>query len=111
MKPVTEDALRAFIQQAFQNDEDSEVIEPQTDLFSLLDSLQVLRTVLHIEQEFGVTVSDGELTAENLGSISRIVAFVVRKQREPKGAVPPVTKDGSSMSWEPNRELGLPLKP
>jgi acyl carrier protein len=46
------------------------------DLFAILDSLQVLRTVVWIEEQFGVKVTDGDLTAENLGTVARVAAFI-----------------------------------
>jgi acyl carrier protein len=51
---------------------------PADDLFGLLDSLQVLRTVAWVEETFGVKVGDADLTAENLGTVGRIAAFVAR---------------------------------
>jgi hypothetical protein len=51
---------------------------PADDLFALLDSLQVLRTVAWVEETFGVKIGDADLTAENLGTVSRIAAFVAR---------------------------------
>lgn len=49
------------------------------DLFSLLDSLQVLRLVVWIEEQFGVKVGDGDLTAENLGTVGRVSAFIASR--------------------------------
>jgi acyl carrier protein len=50
------------------------------DLLALLDSLQVLRLVQHLEALYGVQVTDDELTAENLGSVEKMAAFVARKR-------------------------------
>jgi len=46
------------------------------DLFALLDSLQVLRLVVWIEEQFGVKVGDADLTADNLGTVARVAAFI-----------------------------------
>jgi acyl carrier protein len=49
------------------------------DLFALLDSLQVLRLVVWVEEQFCVAVGDGDLTADNLGTVGRVAAFVARR--------------------------------
>jgi acyl carrier protein len=49
----------------------------------VLDSLQILRMVLHLESSFSIKVTDGELTPENLGSVAKIAAFVDRKRQTP----------------------------
>jgi acyl carrier protein len=49
------------------------------DLLHLLNSLQILRTVMELETMFGIKVDNSELAPENLGTIDNIVAFVLRK--------------------------------
>jgi acyl carrier protein len=49
-------------------------------LLTILDSLQLLRLVVQLEPWFGVQVLDSELTPENLGTVDRMAAFVVRKR-------------------------------
>jgi acyl carrier protein len=50
------------------------------DLLLLLDSLHLLRMVLELESRYGVSIDNSELTPENLGTVSRISAFVDRKR-------------------------------
>lgn len=50
------------------------------DLFLLLDSLDVIRLVTQLEKTYRVEIGDDELTAENIGSISRIASFLERKR-------------------------------
>ncbi len=45
----------------------------------ILDSLGVLDVVTFIEQDFGVTIDDEELTPEHFHSIHTIADFVVSK--------------------------------
>jgi acyl carrier protein len=45
----------------------------------IIDSTGVLELVGYIEESFGVSVDDDELTPENLGSVDNIVAYIVRK--------------------------------
>lgn len=46
----------------------------------IIDSTGVLEVVGFLEDEFGITVQDGEMVPGNLDSVSRIVAFVERKR-------------------------------
>ncbi len=74
-----EQGIRAFVIEAFLNEEQATELRNSDSLFDLLDSLQVLRLVLRLEPLFGVTVADEDLTAENLSSIERVTAFVAHK--------------------------------
>jgi acyl carrier protein len=73
-----EDRVRRFVAESFLGDG---AVPPRRDddLFALLDSLQVLRTVVWIEEQYGVKVTDGDLTAENLGTVGRVAAFVAAR--------------------------------
>jgi len=58
---------------------------PLTDQASLLDrgiidSTGVMEVIEFLQQTFGIEVKDDELLPENLDSISRLDAFVARKQ-------------------------------
>jgi acyl carrier protein len=53
----------------------------------LIDSTGMLELVAFIETEFGFKVADSELVPENLDSLSRVVAFVSRKQPSPQKEV------------------------
>ena len=46
----------------------------------IIDSTGVLEVIAYVEETFGITVGDEEMVPENLDSIERIAAFVVRKQ-------------------------------
>jgi acyl carrier protein len=70
-----EDRVRTFVVGSFLADGTAPP-GPDDDLFALLDSLQVLRTVVWIEEQFGVKVTDGDLTAENLGTVARVAVFI-----------------------------------
>jgi acyl carrier protein len=59
---------------------------PLSDQASLLDrgiidSTGVMEVIEYLQQTFGIKVEDDELLPENLDSISRIDAFVARKQQ------------------------------
>jgi len=50
------------------------------DLFLLMDSLDVIRLVTHLEKTYRVEVDDSEMIADNLSSVTRIAAFLERKR-------------------------------
>lgn len=47
----------------------------------LIDSTGMMELVSFIETEFGIKLEDKELVPENLDSLTRVVAFVGRKQQ------------------------------
>lgn len=57
-------------------------IEPDEDLLAtgIVDSHGVMEMVAFLEQRYGVTVTDDDLTPENFQSLSGIEAFVARKR-------------------------------
>ncbi|TLY13595.1 MAG: acyl carrier protein [Nitrospirae bacterium] len=59
-----------------------DVPSPQTDLLQagLMDSLTFVELLVHLEQEFGLTISIQNLEVENVRSLARIADFV-RSQR------------------------------
>jgi len=79
VEPVAEQ-VHAYIVGAFLPPEAVGDFQDDTDLLQVLDSLQLLRLVVHLESSFGIKISDAELNAENLGSVERIAAFIARKR-------------------------------
>lgn len=45
----------------------------------IIDSTSVLDLVLFVEEKFGITVDDEEITPENFDSVSQLAAFVRQK--------------------------------
>jgi acyl carrier protein len=76
-----EGKIRAYVADSFLSGPDTETFRNNDDLFRILDSLQILRTVLQLEALFGIKVADSELTAANLGSIENMAQFVARKRQ------------------------------
>ena len=73
------DQVRAYIIDSFLDGRRAITLGNDSDLLGLLDSLQLLRMVVHLEASFGIKVDDSDLTAENLGSVQRIASFLARK--------------------------------
>lgn len=75
----TRERIRAFISEAFFvdsfGDEDSFLRT------GVLDSMGMLQLIAFLEKEFAVKVKDDELLPENLDSLTRVSAFVERKQQ------------------------------
>ena len=63
---------------------DPETVTDEISLIDsgLIDSTGMLDLILFLEGEYGIRVADRETTPENLETISRIAAYVTRKQAE-----------------------------
>lgn len=78
---TVQEKVRKFIIENFYVAEPSEL----TDDASLLaggwvDSTGMLEVISFLEEQFGIQIADSEMLPENLDAISRIAAFVARKQ-------------------------------
>lgn len=48
-------------------------------LGDVIDSTGVIELVVFVQERFAITVEDEEVTAENLGSVNQVAAFVAKK--------------------------------
>jgi acyl carrier protein len=48
----------------------------------IIDSMNILQLGMFIEESFGISVEDDEITPDNFDSIERLAAFIERKTRE-----------------------------
>jgi len=57
------------------------VLQDQTRLLEerIIDSMGIMELIGFLEQQFGVTIPDKEVTEANLGSVDAIAAFVGRR--------------------------------
>ena len=46
----------------------------------IIDSIGVMELMAFVEEEFGVTVADTDITEENLGSVSAVCRYVASKR-------------------------------
>lgn len=76
-----EDRVRTFIIDSFLTEAGAGKFRDDSDLLKVLDSLQILRMVIAFEGVFGIKIEDGDLIPENLGSVQKVAAFVLRKRR------------------------------
>lgn len=74
-----EDKVRSYIIDTFLTQAEAERFRNDDDLLEILDSLKLLRMVMHLESTFTVKVDNSELSAEHLGSVDKIAAFVAKK--------------------------------
>ena len=77
-----EDGVRAYIVESFLTEQDVMTFQNDADLLLMLDSLQILRMVIALEKQYGIKVHESELAPEHLGSVSKIAAFIARKQTD-----------------------------
>ena len=66
---------------------DPELLSDDASLLDLaiIDSTGVLEVITFLEEEYGISVDDTEITPENLETIERIGRFVAQKQMTPAG--------------------------
>jgi acyl carrier protein len=77
-------AIRNFISEDLLFGDESSQLADEISLTSsgMLDSTGMIELVTFIESQFGLHISDEEMLPENLDSVSRIEAFVIRKLDE-----------------------------
>lgn len=76
-----EDTIRSYIAESFLDEQQALSLRNDEDLLTILDSLQLLRMLMDLESRYGIAVDNGELSAENVGSVERLAAFIARKQQ------------------------------
>jgi acyl carrier protein len=54
----------------------------------IIDSMGVMELIVFLEEEFGVTVGDADITEANLGSLAAMARYVVSKQTSVSAASP-----------------------
>ena len=73
--------LSEYITKEIRYDQEQPEVAPDESLVEgALDSTDVLRLVLFVEERFGVRVEDDELVPENFGSLQRLAELVERKR-------------------------------
>jgi acyl carrier protein len=73
--------IHGFLTKNFLFSDDVSVLDREASLLEqgIMDSTGVLELVCFLEERFGIEVLDEELLPENLDSVTRIAAFVERK--------------------------------
>jgi acyl carrier protein len=72
--------IRRFIAERFLFGDDKKLGDGDSLLEAgIVDSTGVLELINHLEERYGIKVSDDELVPENLDTIAGIAAFLARK--------------------------------
>jgi acyl carrier protein len=74
-----EQEIRTFLVDNFLFGRSEGLKESDSLLGNVIDSTGVLELVMFLQDRFGITVEDDEVTTENLDSLQNAVAFVERK--------------------------------
>ena len=78
---TVEERVRSFILEYFYVSDPAELTDDTSLIDSgYVDSTGMLSVILFLEDEYGFQIEDQETTPENLETITRITAFVARKQ-------------------------------
>lgn len=64
----------------FGNDHPTLTVDTSFLEAGVIDSTGILELISFVEKTYGITVEDGEMLPENLDSLGRISAFVLRKR-------------------------------
>jgi acyl carrier protein len=73
--------VRKYIAANFLFDDATTALTADTSFLAsgIIDSTGILEVISFLEERFGITVADDEILPENLDSIGKIEAFVLRK--------------------------------
>lgn len=82
---MIEDHVRDYLVGSFLSQTEAKTLANDDDLLLILNSLELLRMVIDLESSFSIKIDDRDLTAENLGTVSRIAAFVADKRAASSG--------------------------
>jgi len=79
-------AVREFIQSNFLYGQERDINDGDSFLAEgILDSTGVLQLVAFLEETYGISVADEELTPENLDSIRNVASYMCRKTQKTAG--------------------------
>ncbi len=78
---VRERVERFILDELLMRGDGGKRLDPEESLITtgVLDSLALLRLVLFLEEQFGITVEDGDLVPGNFQNLNTIQAFVQSK--------------------------------
>jgi len=80
---TVEKALRKFVVDNFLFGEEGDLSNEDSFLEKgIVDSTGIMELVSHLESAFKINVENRELIPDNLDSIARVAAFVMKKQGE-----------------------------
>jgi len=81
ISPATLEKVRAFVHRRFPVAVSAGVTDEESLLDAgIIDSLGILDVVAFLEETFGITVGDEELTPEHFDSIASVTRFVAQKR-------------------------------
>lgn len=88
MTETAHSAIRAFMIESFLFGDESGLPADNKSLIAngIVNSTGVLELVAFIEDTFGFTMADADITPENLNSVDNIAAFVARAGERAKAA-------------------------
>lgn len=79
-----EQILKKYILNELMFEQDESLLPSDTPLLEkgIIDSMHLLQLIQFIEEQFNVTVSDGDLIPDNFQSVDRLKEFVLSKLRQ-----------------------------
>lgn len=77
--------VRTFLVDTFLFGRDEELRDDAPLMDKVIDSHGVVELVVFLQERFAITVEDDEVTNENLDSVNKTVAYVIRKRAARSG--------------------------
>jgi acyl carrier protein len=71
--------IRSFLVENFLFGRNEELRDDAPLMDKVIDSHGVVELVVFLQERFGITVKDEEVTTDNLDSVNKAVAYVARK--------------------------------
>ena len=79
--PIRDEIRRFIFANYLFSDDDSKLADGQSLMRTgIMDSTGILELIMHIEETYGVTIAEDEMTPANLDSVEAVVTFVGRKR-------------------------------
>jgi acyl carrier protein len=76
-----EEQLRKHLAQRIFPGSDPDRLGLDDDLLELIDSIELIRVVAHIERTYGIEVADHDMHPQNLSSARKMADMIRRAQR------------------------------
>ena len=77
-----EQEIRSFLVENFLSGSSQALNDDVPLLGNVIDSTGVIELVVFVQERFTIVVGDEEVTTDNLGSVTNVVAFIEKKLRE-----------------------------
>lgn len=76
---IIEQDIRKFLGNSFLHGNEQQLRSDDALLGNVIDSTGVIELVMFLQEHFGISVDDADISSENLGSLNTTIQFVQSK--------------------------------